>query len=244
MTKKKAVKKTKKKYGPVHGQPVHPGVVVNDYIDNSRRGIGDLAKASGLAVSTLYKLRTKQARITHHIAIGLQKAFARPVRFWLGLQKSCDEASLPKGGMFTATGEPIHDVHSAVTAEPWKQKANEAFVRLNSPEAPKAAIVPAPPVMTKKQEQYLLDRLQVARDQKPNKYEYPRLTKPAEVIKAERDQARANKIIAAWRDKAGNARDARNKAIIDAVDLVKRAILFGEPKAALMALEKFEATKF
>jgi hypothetical protein len=98
--------------------------------------------------------------------------------------------------------------------------------------------------ITQKQQKYLTERLVEVRRSKPGLYEEIEFPKPEVIEAAEKEIARLNKIVERHERSRRKAREMRAKAISDAYDKAKRAILFGDVKEALSAIDAFQNRKF
>lgn len=94
------------------------------------------------------------------------------------------------------------------------------------------------------QTKYLNDALGIARRNHPMDYTDPKLPAPAAVRKARVDYVRASKVIDRWQAKVRQTRERRNVRIHEEYTKCREAILFGDAKAALAAIKKFEKMKF
>lgn len=98
--------------------------------------------------------------------------------------------------------------------------------------------------MKPEQARYLRGRLNTIRQSKPGRYELVKVPTPAQVKAALAQIAKASRVTQAWSKKCERAKESRNKRVSKAYDLCMRAILFGDAKAAIRALDRFEAMKF
>ena len=98
--------------------------------------------------------------------------------------------------------------------------------------------------ITNAQQKYLHERLGNIRNTKPSRYEKLELPESASVKAARKQVEAATKVVTAHEEKVSKAKIERNNAIAKEVDSIKQIILFGDAKAAIAALDKFEAQEF
>ncbi|MES2461345.1 MAG: HigA family addiction module antitoxin, partial [Armatimonadota bacterium] len=70
----------------------HPGETVVDYLEFFEWSQRDLARRTGLTPKTISEICNSKASISPLTALAFEKAFQRPARFWLSLQRHYDEA--------------------------------------------------------------------------------------------------------------------------------------------------------
>src|SRR5258708_28358400 len=70
----------------------HPGDTVQEYLEFFEWSQRDLARRTGLTPKTISEICNGKASISPSTALALEKAFQRPARFWLSLQRHYDEA--------------------------------------------------------------------------------------------------------------------------------------------------------
>ncbi len=69
----------------------HPGETVQEYLDFYEWSQRDLARRTGLTPKTISEICNGKAPITPPTALAFEKAFQRPARLWLNLQRQFDE---------------------------------------------------------------------------------------------------------------------------------------------------------
>lgn len=98
--------------------------------------------------------------------------------------------------------------------------------------------------MTAAQQRFLLNRLQEANGAKPGRWTPVPMKEPVWLKRVTAERDRAQKLLDGWDKRLQRAREKRNKKASDTYLAVKTAILFGDLKKALKAIEKFERTTF
>jgi hypothetical protein len=99
--------------------------------------------------------------------------------------------------------------------------------------------------MNSEQKKHLRERLREAERAKDERYEnISDSDKPAPVRAAEKAVKHHAAIVSKWRNEIDRGRQRRYKAMMKVAAKTKETILFGDPEAALAALNAFEARSF
>jgi HTH-type transcriptional regulator/antitoxin HigA len=70
----------------------HPGENVVEYLEFNEWSQSDLARRTGLTPKTISEICNGKTPVTTATALAFERAFQRPARFWLSLQRQFDEA--------------------------------------------------------------------------------------------------------------------------------------------------------
>jgi hypothetical protein len=98
--------------------------------------------------------------------------------------------------------------------------------------------------ISKEQQKFLKGRLESIHSEKPGRWEEVQLEDTPAVKKARRDLASAQAIIDAHKKKKETMSKDRRAAILKAYNRCGQIIQFGNPDAAIKAIDEYEATKF
>lgn len=98
--------------------------------------------------------------------------------------------------------------------------------------------------MNEKQRRFLIERLEAARATKPRQWDPTGVPVPATVKAAQAAIEKANRVVSGWESRVRVLQRKRTNAISEAFIEAKKVILFGEPKASLKAVDKFEKTRY
>jgi len=98
--------------------------------------------------------------------------------------------------------------------------------------------------ITKDQQKFLKGRLESILSDKPSRYESVELPDTPAVKKARKDFEAAQAIISAHKKRSDQMNKDRRAAIMKAYNTCGQIIQFGNPDAAIKALDAFEATTY
>jgi len=74
--------------------PIHPGLLVKECLDDLDLSIADAAKGLGVTRQQLHKIVTQKSSITPEMAFRLEKAFGGTADTWLKMQMNYDLAQV------------------------------------------------------------------------------------------------------------------------------------------------------
>ncbi|MBI5591252.1 MAG: HigA family addiction module antidote protein [Deltaproteobacteria bacterium] len=74
--------------------PVHPGILVKDCIDELGLSVAEAAKGLGVTRQQLYNVIAGRSSVTPEMAIRLEKAFGSTAGTWLRMQMNYDLAQM------------------------------------------------------------------------------------------------------------------------------------------------------
>ncbi len=76
--------------GPMAVAPAHPGELVADLLEDTRRSKGEIAALLGVSRQTLYRILEAQSPVTADMAVRLGKLFGNGPQLWLNMQAAHD----------------------------------------------------------------------------------------------------------------------------------------------------------
>jgi len=70
--------------------PLHPGGLITEYIEDNNIGLHELAKELGVSASALSKVASGKASVSPEMAVRLEAGLGIAARLWLSMQAACD----------------------------------------------------------------------------------------------------------------------------------------------------------
>ncbi|MFQ1682734.1 HigA family addiction module antitoxin [Pantoea dispersa] len=70
--------------------PLHPGCLITEYIEDNNIGLRVLAKELGVSASALSKIASVKAAVSPEMAVRLEAGLGIAARLWLSTQAVCD----------------------------------------------------------------------------------------------------------------------------------------------------------
>lgn len=74
-----------------HNFAVHPGSLIEDYLQYYNLSVEDLADQTKIPLEQLKKIINENGKITKFVASKLEKIFKRSAKFWINVQKNYDK---------------------------------------------------------------------------------------------------------------------------------------------------------